>query len=480
MALPVLDATFASAADLPRRQMLAKWLVLEKGETQSPFGVLVSGAGSSEINGTYTETGEDNGKKYYNFLGSVSDVSAISWTGSQWAIWNLGASEEYVSDDDVEFPWQVTTWTENDGSIPLPTVTEAPFLNPIANYYDLPERYLWAKIAVAAGASRPEADYVSLPKNYAWSDIYNAVASASGSHTDWTEKQALGHIAAAYRGDTANPEALATYIDWPWRYQVASIVTYPRIDADALAYIQRVEIADGASLESGVRLAIDNFVRGCKTDGIWDAIKASTILAGARTLSGALQPLVGVAPTNFNFVSGDYNRKTGLVGNGTSKYLNSNRDGNVDPTDNCHGAVYATTALSVSAGAYFGARDTVSGSNRNAVLVSRSGGASTLNFSARSGFNVGRLATDVGLIGVFRNNGTSESARSGNASIQFTVNSAVPGPNKITVFAQNAFGTVNNWVDARLAFYSIGESLDLALLDTRVTNLINAYAAAIP
>ena len=384
MALPVLDATFASAADLPRRQMLAKWLVEE--------------------------------------LGSGS----------------------------------------------------------IADYYDLPERYLWAKIAVAAGASRPEADYVSLPKNYAWSDIYNAVASASGSHTDWTEKQALGHIAAAYRGDTANPEALATYIDWPWRYQVASIVTHLGIDADALSYIQRVETADGASLESGVRLAIDNFVRGCKTDGIWDAIKASTILAGARTLSGALQPLVGAAPTNFNFVSGDYNRKTGLVGNGTSKYLNSNRDGNVDPTDNCHGAVYATTALSVSAGAYFGARDTVSGSNRNAVLISRSGGASTLNFSARSGFNVGRLATDVGLIGVFRNNGTSESARSGNASIQFTVNSAVPGPNKITVFAQNAFGTVNNWVDARLAFYSIGESLDLALLDTRVTNLINAYAAAIP
>ena len=34
--------------------------------------------------------------------------------------------------------------------------------------------------------------------------------------------------------------------------------------------------------------------------------------------------------------------------------------------------------------------------------------------------------------------------------------------------------------DARLAFYSIGESLDLALLDARVTALINAIAAAIP
>jgi hypothetical protein len=34
--------------------------------------------------------------------------------------------------------------------------------------------------------------------------------------------------------------------------------------------------------------------------------------------------------------------------------------------------------------------------------------------------------------------------------------------------------------NARLAFYSIGESLDLALLDARVTDLINAFAAAIP
>ena len=252
---------------------------------------------------------------------------------------------------------------------------------------------------------------------------------------------------------------------------------FSAFDPDAQAYITAVETADAQVLEPAVKTAINNFVVGCKADGIWDAIKASAILAGARTLTGALVPLKGTAPTNFNFVNGDYDRKTGLVGNGSTKYLNSNRDGNADPTNNCHGAVYATTALSVSGGAYFGARDTVSSSNRNAVLVSRSGGASTLNFSARSGFNVGRLATDVGLIGVFRNNGTSESARSGNASIQFTVNSAVPGPNKITVFAQNTFGNVNNWVDARLAFYSIGESLDLALLDARVTTLINAYGA---
>jgi hypothetical protein len=95
----------------------------------------------------------------------------------------------------------------------------------IANYVTLPERYLWAKIAVAAGAPKTEEDYISPPKQYVWKDIYDAVSGSSLGTIDWSEKQALGHIAAAYRGDTANPANLATYIDWPWRYQVASIIT---------------------------------------------------------------------------------------------------------------------------------------------------------------------------------------------------------------------------------------------------------------
>lgn len=128
MALPTLDATFASSSDLPRREALAKWLVEELGS------------------GT------------------------------------------------------------------------------IADYYDLPERLLWAKIAVAAGCPKTEADYASLPKRYVWSDIYNTVAGTTGVHKDWSEKEALGYIAAAYRGDTADAEAVATYISWPWRYQVASII----------------------------------------------------------------------------------------------------------------------------------------------------------------------------------------------------------------------------------------------------------------
>jgi hypothetical protein len=130
MALPTLNATFASAADQPRRYMLSQWLILAIGS------------------------------------GSIAD------------------------------------------------------------YVTLPERYLWAKIALVSGAPKTEADYISLPKNYVWKAIYDGVSGSSAGTTDWSEKQALGHIAAAYRGDTGNPANLATYIDWPWRYQVASIIDY--------------------------------------------------------------------------------------------------------------------------------------------------------------------------------------------------------------------------------------------------------------
>ena len=218
MALPTLDAAFASSADLPRRQMLAKWLVEELGETQAPSNVLVSGAGEGGANGLYVRDGEFSGKPKWTVSGSGN---SIVWDSGESA-WIVGtAGDFYFGYEDVAYPWLVQSFV---GAAPFPVVTEVPAPSPLSNYYPLPERYLWAKIAVAAGGPRGEADYISLPKNYAWSDIYNAVAGSSGNHTDWSENVALGYIAAAYRGDTANPANLATYIDWPWRYKVASII----------------------------------------------------------------------------------------------------------------------------------------------------------------------------------------------------------------------------------------------------------------
>jgi hypothetical protein len=247
-------------------------------------------------------------------------------------------------------------------------------------------------------------------------------------------------------------------------------------DSDASTYIDAVETADGQALETGVRVAINNFVLGCKQDEIWDAINACCILAGARTLDGALVPLVGTAPTNNNFVSGDYNRTTGLKGNGSTKYLDSNRPGNASPTGSIHASVHVLTAL--SSGAYFGERTNVGGSNRNsAILIENSG---DLLASVQDGYRTIGASTAIGFIGIGRSNTSIEQARIGQVTSSASTSALGAGSNNITIFAQNAFGTVGSYSDARLAFYSIGESLDLAALDTRVSNLITAIGAAIP
>jgi hypothetical protein len=258
--------------------------------------------------------------------------------------------------------------------------------------------------------------------------------------------------------------------------------TYTRPDdADAVAYIAAVEAADGQALEAATRMAINSFVKGCKNDGIWNAIKASCILSGARTRLGALTPLVGTAPTSFNFVDGDYNRKTGLVGDGSTKYLNSNRNNNADPQNNRHLAAYANLTSSVNQ-LFAGGRST--GSGMGAALLGWSG--TQPQFRCLPDTDTAQVSgsASVGtatLFGFSRNNGSNYTARVSGSSSSISSTSTTPNNINLFIFAQNnqniAPATLSN---ARLAFYSIGESLNLELLDARVTALINAFAAAIP
>jgi hypothetical protein len=216
MALPTLDSVFASAANVPRKYMLAQWLVNELGSGSAAdyitlperylwakiavaagapkdeaayiglpkqyawsdiynavsgdiaqSTVVVSGLSDSQNNGNYVYDGDVNERPSYRLNGDAN----ITWGEiNEWVINIAGDFARSISD--VAYPWLATGWF-NDGLDPT--------------------------------------DLVLTPQ--------------TPNHTDWTEKQALGHIAAAYRADTGTPENLATYIDWPWRYQVASIIT---------------------------------------------------------------------------------------------------------------------------------------------------------------------------------------------------------------------------------------------------------------
>jgi hypothetical protein len=268
----------------------------------------------------------------------------------------------------------------------------------------------------------------------------------------------------------AKPTGAALRLAKPTGASVRLKATWAPADPDAAAYITAVEAADGQALEQPVALAIDNFVLGCKANGIWSAIKASCILAGARTLAGALVPLVGAAPTNFNFVSGDYNRKTGLVGDASTKYLNSGRNNNADPQNSKHTAVYVSTAAS-NVGYFFGDSE-----SSGCILLAR---LSATQYRARvasstnSDINPGGEAT--GLLGVSRADSSSFGIRANGTTTNVTNASVAPTSTSIQLFRSGGLP-----INARLAFYSIGESLNLTLLDARVTALVAAFAAAIP
>ena len=59
--------------------------------------------------------------------------------------------------------------------------------------------------------------------------------------------------------------------------------------------------------------------------------------------------------------------------------------------------------------------------------------------------------------------------------------SGVPSDTEVYIFNLNSGGSPGTqWFSEPLCFYSVGNFLNLTLLETRVTALINAFAAAIP
>jgi hypothetical protein len=260
-------------------------------------------------------------------------------------------------------------------------------------------------------------------------------------------------------------------------------------DPDAQAYIAAVEAADTQALEVGVKAAdtqalevgvkdaINAFVVGCKADGIWNAIKASCIMAGARTLAGALVPLVGAAPTRFGTEGGwNYNRKTGTAGNGTNNYLDSNfQFANLANAQNNNHLAYFRPSGDTGTATIAVNYDTMT-----CNLIINNGAAR--NFHE----NVFALSPPVaqattGFRAITRSSSASYSYRAGGQVSSLSITSAsAPSNRNIFVFARNNLGTIDSYATGRKAFYSIGESIDLALLDARVTTLINAIAAAIP
>jgi len=253
-------------------------------------------------------------------------------------------------------------------------------------------------------------------------------------------------------------------------------------DPDARDYILRVEAADGQPLESQVRGAINSFVIGCKADGTWTSLVASCIMAGARTVAGAIIPLRGNAPTNNNFVAGDYSRTLGLLGNDSNKYLATgynNNDTTNFPQNDSHISCYVSVTNADNNTGVFIGNNVQIGSFLN---IGHSSTNSTI-FKNRTTSNTRTVALSaVGFQGISRDGAASIFSRqttSGGTTSDLSqgTGSSSPASQLYGVFAS---GLGSNPTSARLSFYSIGKSLTIASLDSRITTLMTTLASVLP
>jgi hypothetical protein len=264
-----------------------------------------------------------------------------------------------------------------------------------------------------------------------------------------------------------------------------SLLLYPAYVQDYLDRVTAADVAAGNTqgLERGVTDAFNVALQDLVADtilGISGGViaqaasktKALPFMCGARTLSGCLVPVVGPAPTSFNFASGDYNRKTGLAATASaSMYLNSNyaASSHSNYLSNTHVAVHRVVTGGLT-GALIG-----SGSVANALLVFSSGSWIFRSFSGGGSVTGGDL---LGLAGVSRSNSSNYAYRLGGSNGTITATASANTEN-VFVFARNQSGA-QQFSSVRLDSYSIGEDINLAVLDARLTALTTALAAAIP
>ena len=271
------------------------------------------------------------------------------------------------------------------------------------------------------------------------------------------------------------------------------LLLYPAYVHDYLDRVTAADIAAGNTL--GLELSVTDAFNTCLQAMVADTslgvsggalsqaaslIKASCAVQGARTLPGSLVPLAAdmPAPINFNFGAGDYNRRTGLQGNGRSMYLNSDYASNAAPQNSLHFSCYITTPATGPLSSYMANRFVDNSTEFSELQFQTISTVLVYNRSPDSSEGVVAGTGVTGLLGSSREQSSSFIVRSSGANVTKNKTSLVPTVHAFTIFARNQPETTLH-SNARLNFYSIGSALDLAILDARITALSNAIQSAI-
>jgi len=243
-----------------------------------------------------------------------------------------------------------------------------------------------------------------------------------------------------------------------------------RVDSDALTYISKVERTDGASLEPGIKVAINAFVVNCKAFGLWEKLSVIFIMAGARTLNGAIIALKGPLSSlsNSNFVQSDYNRQKGITGDGSTKWFNiSNYSGTSEPLDDYHICVSLSDPIdTTSPSPVWGFGGTVydSAVTNNKYIYSRS----TTPIFGVSSF-------DAGFACLSRDNSSNFNWRNNKTTNNYSSTSVAANSDTFRLFRSSSQYTTNT-----MKYFSGGKSIsELPLYDELVSTLLDNIARAV-
>jgi hypothetical protein len=239
-------------------------------------------------------------------------------------------------------------------------------------------------------------------------------------------------------------------------------------DADALAFFDRVTAA-GGTLSATEQLAIDTLVKQMKDDGIWTKMKAIYPMVGASAAACA-QNLKSSSFTGV-FNGGVTFSNTGITGNGTTGYMNTNLNQSIEQlSNNLHISIYQRNILLSPSNVSMGLG---TGSNLSRFYLNFS---NSEYLSLQSGSQaISSIETpQQGMFILSRNSSSSFFKKQNNLNVE-VFNNISTGLISYTyaLLANNQNGTFSEFSTANLAFSSIGDGLT----DTQASNFYSAVQA---
>jgi len=240
--------------------------------------------------------------------------------------------------------------------------------------------------------------------------------------------------------------------------------------AEAQNYFDRLSTA-GDTTYTAYKQPLANYIDSLVALGgaYWDDMESAASFVGVG-IQGVTVPLRDGMPTltNNNFVAGDLDPLTGLLSDGSTKYLATGLTG-TDLSQNDHSlSVYA------SSGATTGFLSGIYGTNFTRTISLALASTTTNFYSTAPLDSSSKITSTPSLVGLSRSASTEFTARTNQGDETFTRTSGIPNTGGLSLYAVGAGVAPTT---ARLATYHAGPALNLATLEGLQDTLISEIAA---